>query len=398
MRAVRRPGLTRFDVLAGVAAFGLVVGLLAPALSKAREAEARARCTDNLKKIGIAAHAYHDQHNCLPYGWLGDHPPPFNPKSDGHGPPLCGPFPGLLPYLEQTALYKKIAEDKYLGKLLNADFDPARLNEERKGGAGLWPWTSGAKTRYNTAAFEAAHQVLDVFQCPSDPQNTLASEPDRHRLYSVGGAVWNTFDPQNPRPGEPDAKEWHEFFEARAYQKDTERFDPLARVNYAGVAGLGAGASPFYDKYEGILTDRSKWPLSVIADLDGTSNTFLFGETCGQFLPDVAPYNHVADLNLFSAVALPTHRGLNQHCAPDAGDDGKGGKCKGYTRGRGQEARVFSFSSNHPIGVAFAFCDGSVRTMRPVETYVQFSPDWYVFQALAGYKDGVAAKTDRLLP
>ena len=54
---------------------------------------------------------------------------------------------------------------------------------------------------------------------------------------------------------------------------------------------------------------------------------------------------------------------------------------------RGQEK---SFTSVAIIlgGVQFCFADGSVRTLRRGTTTERFTPDWYVLQELAGWRDG----------
>jgi prepilin-type processing-associated H-X9-DG protein len=66
--------------------------------SGARGAAARSMSTNNLKEIGLALHAYHQQHDSFPPGGT----------FDRQGRPLASWQAMILPYLEQSELYKRI--------------------------------------------------------------------------------------------------------------------------------------------------------------------------------------------------------------------------------------------------------------------------------------------------
>jgi prepilin-type processing-associated H-X9-DG protein len=150
-----RRGLTIVEVLIVGALVVTVVGLLIPAVLRIRATAERNHCSDNLRRLGMALHAYHDGYNSFPIAC------DMNPSVYGYSPKgnfgrqkywMLSWSTRILPYLEQDNLYRQmdIAQDDMQVAIPDRYFP------------------------FDNSRFVALGVSLPVFHCPSDSRSFQA--------------------------------------------------------------------------------------------------------------------------------------------------------------------------------------------------------------------------------
>lgn len=276
-------GFTLVEVLVVIFIIGLLVALLLPAIQSARVTTRRTECTNNLKQIGLANHAYHDVHGSFP------------PCYVGSGHPVWGWSVRLFPFLERDALLQELNPN--------------------------WGGTMPRATHRN-----GLQTPIPAFRCPSDEQkdaNPLFSDYAVSN-YPGSGAIFHL-----------------------PPTRMTEVHDGLVSTIMVGERDLTRNVACI-------------WP--------GTSNCTSAGVHGCSNHPINTPY--AGDR-------------LRQAC---------GSRDPTHTR--------FAFTSLHPGGANFVFCDGAVHFLNEsieAHPYIAFTGNWddarfpthpFLYQRLFNKQDG----------
>ena len=274
-----RTGFTLIELLVVIAIIAVLIGLLLPAVQKVRAAASRTKCSNNLKQIALAVHGFHNAQNRFPENTLEGPSGPYGPQTKA-----WSWLARILPNAEQNSLYQQ----------------------------------SGALSRTLYEGRDVTATPIKLFQCPSD-----TAGPPRDDAADLG--VWN------PPVIDAAPTNYKGVSGANWGWGDPKWRNPDANGNWDG---LNQGDGVFY---------RTDWksPKGLSAIADGTSNTFLIGES----VPDYTHWFAWAYANSATATcAIPP----NAQYPLD--DD--------YTW---NWEYASSFRSRHSGGLNFALADGSVR-------------------------------------
>jgi prepilin-type processing-associated H-X9-DG protein len=303
-------GFTINELVATIAAVGLLAGLLPAALEEARSSARRTQCQDHLKIIGLALHNYHDTYNTFPPGWV---------QADAHAdsPPGYGWQRSILPFTENMPLYNKMmvteeaANKDVPGKRVrNTDFPPMP--------------SQGTPT---------LQTVVAVYRCPSDPTEPANSLRSNFGTSNYSGNFGSVAEP---------------------------RWAP------APLAQFWPGAVESPEQPNGIFWRNSKCRIADIRD--GTTNTFAVGERC-----------------ITSAAGIWPGVTSNQNRTDQATD---------CVAGNEINSDIAAYSSLHPGGSNFLFCDATVRFLKETIDSGRHSDRTGIYQWLSGRNDGQVIGTN----
>jgi prepilin-type N-terminal cleavage/methylation domain-containing protein len=364
MRRSKRMGFTLVELMVVIAIISILIGLLLPAVQKVRAAANRAKCSNNMRQLGLAALNFESTKGGLPRGseHIWNDGVALHKVQD-----LQSTFTLILPYIEQGTV-----GDKY-----------------------------DLRYRYNDPLvpqnIAAAGAVPAIFYCP---ENQLAGDRADGRRDSAGygcidycplpysqldpngNSVSTTFWPTALTGGQYPTLYYKDFGvgtdgfvnPSKTWQLDAATFNP--------VGGTDAKINALYS-------------LPTIGQItDGTSNSMMFIEDVGQNermllvgVSDINPNSYIDPVTLTASrhwrwanpdIASGQSKRINSakagtYSVPDPSDG-----CAWAQHDCGPNSEMFSFHGNGAFAV---FADGHVA-------FISETTSKAVLRALATRSDG----------
>jgi prepilin-type N-terminal cleavage/methylation domain-containing protein len=285
---------TLVELLVVIAIIGILIALLLPAIQAAREAARRAECINNLRQQATAVQTFHSARKMLPSSRACDHKETWLVQ--------------IMPYIGEKPLW-----------------------DQWKPGACFYDQNKAARTT-----------LVPDYLCPNRGavRPLVTSTPDNSVVnVTYNGTTVADNDHTHSATDPSTGKAWEgAYTDYAACSSTIDPFTPTVLVRSAQIVFNGALIYGDYTEFPKLPSIIHGWHsrTSLKKITDGTSKTFLFGETTQQQAATIAAYNGDGNWGWIIGPNDPLHQGNDK------------------TNG---------FGSDHPGVTNFAFCDSSARSI-----------------------------------
>lgn len=330
-------GFTLIELLVVITIIAALIGLLLPAVQAAREGARRAQCVNNLRQLALAANNYHSQIGSFPAN-LYLHPSYAGKETWNNASWIVM----MLPQMEQNALYNAVNFDVMWGARQMGRWNASKLGQQNS---------------------TVRQSIVNTLICPSDPSpptdSTNADEigtdlaAGTSYVGNLGDNCLECKTPNTPTVAFCDASG----YKCRGLQLGDPPPPPGGNSN-ARHTSRGTGSGIFWRHGASV-------PMREITD--GVSYTLLAGEQVMK----VTRWNAWVGGNqsLGGTAVPPNWVPPASKASPDLW------------------WQWYSFRSQHPGGVNFALCDGSVR-------FIKNTVDIATYQAISTRRENEIVSAD----
>jgi len=344
MFSSRRSAFTLVELLVVITIIGILVSMLLPAVNYAREAGRQTQCKTNLKNLGIALEAYHQQFGSLPYGSVGN----VSRSGDTNwsvGSPRGSALHSLLPFLDLRTLYDL-------------------FNFTKGGTDGVDPLVPGTNYRVSK------HRI-PIFVCPSDDYRGLKPGEGYalHNYVASGGPVKVGVEKHSKGGKSCDQADKYnaKLDELQRTLKNLGRPE-MKRLDYPGPFAVHTISG-------GIVSPS---PVTHAMIRDGLSNTIMMGEVRPKCTQEVYWRGWSQTWNGCGLISTLVPINYDS-CDPSPQSAAQ--PCQTAFNG----SVALGFKSAHPAGAHFVLGDGHV-------SFFSESIDPLTFNLLGAIDDGLPVK------
>lgn len=330
----RNRGFTLIELLVVIAIIAILIALLLPAVQQAREAARRTECKNNLKQWGLALANYHDVFNVFT-------PAMINSGRAGSGAAASATmingsggvknqvgWIGLLPYIEQNAMY-------------------AQYNQNLPStGSNPYGFTVAGGADMGLINLPVTSRRLKALECPTDPS---AGEDSSYL----------------PRTAD--------FYSRNQAKRSSYLFAVGSFTDYSTNYNLNSS-----DLRRGMFGNNGSATIANISD--GTSNSIAIGEASGG---RYKTSTHYGPWGLHG-----THTGVHGYTPSGSSTAVTAATVAAYTSDWGinrpylgdslKRTYAWVFGSKHTGGAQFVLADGSVRFLSENIDYLTFCQLTYI--------------------